>query len=232
MPFFLHQVSYTPEALARLIANPQDRFDAVRGPVDKLGGRVLNSYFAFGQYDAVLITEMPDNVSAAAIALAFAAGGSLRDCQTTALLSNAEGIEAMRKAATCGYRPVQAAASAAAATPSCRNRRSLQTGLRFRAATRRIKIQSRWECGSTVSKRRALRRTEHASRPGHRGGLARRRSLRPDDSLLAREQHRPARPPPQSAGAERLNREEQVSCILARFTALGRQCCASTGSRL
>ncbi len=40
MPFFLHQVSYTPEALARLIANPQDRFDAVRAPVDKLGGRV------------------------------------------------------------------------------------------------------------------------------------------------------------------------------------------------
>jgi len=32
---------------------------------------VLNSYFAFGQYDAILITEMPDNVSAAAIALAF-----------------------------------------------------------------------------------------------------------------------------------------------------------------
>ena len=76
MPFFLHQVSYTPEALTRLLANPQDRFDAVRGPIEKLGGRVMNSYFAFGQYDAVLITEMPDNVSAAAIALAFAAGGS------------------------------------------------------------------------------------------------------------------------------------------------------------
>lgn len=117
MPFFLHQVSYTPEALARLIANPQDRFDAVRTPVDKLGGRVLNSYFAFGEYDAVVITEMPDNVSAAAIALAFAAGGSLRNCQTTPLLSNAEGLEAMRKAASCGYKPVQAAASAAAAPP-------------------------------------------------------------------------------------------------------------------
>jgi len=87
MPFFLHQVSYTPEALTRLIANPQDRFDAVRGPIEKLGGRIMNSYFAFGQYDAVLITEMPDNVSAAAIALAFAAGGSLRNCQTTALMS-------------------------------------------------------------------------------------------------------------------------------------------------
>ncbi len=103
MPYFLHQVSYTPEALARLIANPQDRFQ--------------NSYFAFGQYDAVLITEMPDNVSAAAIALAFAAGGSLRNCQTTALMSNAEGLEAMRKAATCGYKPVVAAAGGAAARP-------------------------------------------------------------------------------------------------------------------
>jgi uncharacterized protein with GYD domain len=117
MPFFLHQVSYTPEALTRLLANPQDRFDAVRAPIEKLGGRVLNSYFAFGQYDAVLITEMPDNVSAAAIALAFTAGGSLRTCQTTALMSNAEGLEAMRKAATCGYKPVVAAASGAAARP-------------------------------------------------------------------------------------------------------------------
>jgi len=117
MPFFLHQVSYTPEALARLIANPQDRFDAVRGPIEKLGGRVMNSYYAFGQYDAVLITEMPDNVSAAAIALAFGAGGALRTCQTTALMSNAEGLEAMRKAATCGYKPVAAAASGAVARP-------------------------------------------------------------------------------------------------------------------
>jgi uncharacterized protein with GYD domain len=115
MPFFLSQASYTPEALAKLIANPQDRFDAVRGPIEKLGGRILNSYFSFGDYDAVVITEMPDNVTAASIALAFAAGGSLRSYKTTPLLSNAEGLEAMRKAASCGYKPVQAAASAAAA---------------------------------------------------------------------------------------------------------------------
>ncbi len=117
MSFYLHQVSYTPEALAKLLANPQNRFDAVRAPIEKLGGRVLSSYFAFGQYDAVLITDMPDSISAAAIALAFGAGGSLRECQTTALLSNAEGLEAMRKAASCGYKPVQAAANAAAMPP-------------------------------------------------------------------------------------------------------------------
>jgi uncharacterized protein with GYD domain len=113
MPFFLHQVSYTPDAIARLIANPQDRFEAVRGPIEKLGGKIKDSYFAFGQHDAVLITEMPDNVSAAAIALAFAAGGALRNCQTTALMTNAEAMDAMRKAGTCGYKSITATAAVA-----------------------------------------------------------------------------------------------------------------------
>ena len=114
MPHFLHQVSYTPEAIAKLIANPQDRFEAVRAPIEKLGGKIKDSYFAFGEHDAVLITEMPDNVSAAAIALAFAAGGAVRHCQTTALMTNAEGLDAMRKASTCGYKPVGASAAARA----------------------------------------------------------------------------------------------------------------------
>jgi uncharacterized protein with GYD domain len=115
MPFFMHQVSYTPEALARLIANPQDRSEAVRGPIEKLGGKIKDLYFAFGDHDSVLITEMPDNVSAAAIAMAFAAGGAVRNSQTTALMTVAEALDAMRKAGTCGYKPVTAAASAAAA---------------------------------------------------------------------------------------------------------------------
>jgi uncharacterized protein with GYD domain len=113
MPFFLHQVSYTSDALARLIANPHDRFEAVRGPIEKLGGKIKDSYFAFGEHDAILITEMPDHVSAAAIALAFAAGGALRNCQTTALMTTAEAMDAMRKAGTCGYKSVTATAAAA-----------------------------------------------------------------------------------------------------------------------
>jgi len=113
MPFYLHQVAYTPEAVARLIANPQDRFEAVRGPIEKLGGKIKDSYFAFGEYDAVLIAEMPDNVSAAAIALAFSAGGALRSCRTTPLMTNVEALDAMRKAGTCGYKPIAASSAAA-----------------------------------------------------------------------------------------------------------------------
>ena len=112
MPFFLHQVSYTPEALTRLIANPQDRTEAVRAPIEKLGGKIKDAYFALGPFDVVLITEMPDNASAAGISMAFAAGGAVRNCQTTALMSSAEALDAMRKAGSCGYKPVTAAATA------------------------------------------------------------------------------------------------------------------------
>jgi len=114
MPFFLHQVSFSTEALARLVANPQDRTEAVRGPVEKLGGKIKEIFYAFGEHDAVVITEMPDNVSAAAISLAIAAGGSVRSSQTTALMTTAETMDALRKAGACGYKPIAAAASAAA----------------------------------------------------------------------------------------------------------------------
>lgn len=112
MPYFLHQVSYAPEALSQLISHPQDRLEAVRAPIEKLGGKIKDSYFAFGPYDAILITEMPDSVSAAAISMAFAAGGSVRNSQTTPLLTANEAVEAMRKAGTCGYKPVPASAAA------------------------------------------------------------------------------------------------------------------------
>ena len=51
---------------------------------------------------------MPDNVSAAAFAVAVAAGGACKNVKTTPLLSIAEGIEAMKKAGQSGYQPVTA----------------------------------------------------------------------------------------------------------------------------
>jgi uncharacterized protein with GYD domain len=69
MPHYLHQVAYSPEGWRALIAQPQDRIEAVRPAVEKLGGKIKSAWFAFGDYDVVMITEMPDNVSAAAIAI-------------------------------------------------------------------------------------------------------------------------------------------------------------------
>ena len=114
MPHYCHQVSYTKEAWASLMADPQDRLDIVRIPIEKLGGKLHSAFFAFGPFDVIAITEMPDNISAAAIAIAFAAGGAVASIQTTPLMTAAQAIEAMRKAGTCGYKSVIARNKSAA----------------------------------------------------------------------------------------------------------------------
>jgi uncharacterized protein with GYD domain len=113
MSTYLTQVAYTPESWSKLVANPQNRFDAIRGPIENLGGKLVNAWFAFGDYDAVCIIEMPGNVESAAIAIAFGAGGACKSVRTTPLMTAAEGIEALKKAAKCGYKgPAAKAASA------------------------------------------------------------------------------------------------------------------------
>jgi uncharacterized protein with GYD domain len=115
MPLYLTQVAYTPEAWKSLVKNPHDRIEAVRPAVEQLGGKVVSGYFAFGDYDAVAIVEMPNHVSAAALAIAFAAGGACKDVKTTPLMTTAEGIEALKQAGRTNYKPATAAAGATTA---------------------------------------------------------------------------------------------------------------------
>jgi uncharacterized protein with GYD domain len=115
MPYFCHQVSYTKEAWAKLMENPQDRLEAVRGPIEKLGGKMQMSFFAFGAFDVIAITEMPDNISAAALSMAFAGGGSVQSIQTTPLMTAAQAVEALRRAGACGYKSITEISAAAAA---------------------------------------------------------------------------------------------------------------------
>jgi uncharacterized protein with GYD domain len=104
MSSYLLQVGYTPEAWASMIAHPHDRLDAVRPVIEKLGRKIVHGWFAFGDYDIVSIVEMPSNVEAAVFSLAVAAGGAVRTIKTTPLMTTAEGIEAMKKAAKSGYK--------------------------------------------------------------------------------------------------------------------------------
>ena len=105
MPRYMYEVAYTPEAWAALVEKPQDRIEAIRPAVRKLGGKIETAYFAFGDYDLVLIANMPDNVSAAALSLAASAGGSLKAIRTTPLMTIREGMRAMRQAKQSGFTP-------------------------------------------------------------------------------------------------------------------------------
>lgn len=99
MPHFLIQAAYTPEAWAKLIKNPQNRMEATRPALERVGARWLQFYFAFGEYDVIGITEAPDNISAAAISAAVAGAGALKTIKTTPLLTTSEAAEALRKGA-------------------------------------------------------------------------------------------------------------------------------------
>ncbi len=108
MPSYLQQVAYSNEGWEALVRNPQNRIEAVRPAIEKLGGKIESAWFAFGDYDVVLIIQMPTNVDASAIAMAFAAGGACKAVKTTPLLTVDEGVEAMKRAAGAGYRAATA----------------------------------------------------------------------------------------------------------------------------
>ena len=105
MPHYLLQVAYTPEAWGTMVKNPQDRIALVRPAIEKLGGKIKEGYFAFGEYDLIAVVEMKNNVDAAAFAVSAAAGGAVSKLHTTVLMTMQEGVSAMKRAAASAYKP-------------------------------------------------------------------------------------------------------------------------------
>lgn len=105
MAYFLLQLSYTPEGWATQLQDPQNRVEAVRPVIEGLGGSVESGFVAFGEYDAVLLAQFPDNQRAAAFSMAVSSSGAIKAFKTTPLLTIDESLEAMRTAAGAGYQP-------------------------------------------------------------------------------------------------------------------------------
>ena len=108
MAYDLFEAAYTPEAWSAMVKNPQDRAAAVEPAIRKLGGTMERFWLSFGEYDIVGIVQMPDTVAAAAFSLAVSAGGACKNVKTTPLLTVEEGVEAMKRASTCGYKAATA----------------------------------------------------------------------------------------------------------------------------
>jgi len=108
MPHYLLQVTFNAEAMAKLVAQPENRLQSMIPVVESLGGTFVGSWLSFGEYDSVAVVEMPDNITAKAFSMAAMAGGSLTTFDVTPLMTFEDGIEAMRVAGTIDYRPPQA----------------------------------------------------------------------------------------------------------------------------
>jgi uncharacterized protein with GYD domain len=99
MPYYLLQVAYTADAWAAMLKTPHVRLDELRSLIERLGGKLEGSWLAFGEYDAVLICQLPDQSSAAALAMASSAEGTVKMLKTTPLMTVEESLNALQKAA-------------------------------------------------------------------------------------------------------------------------------------
>ena len=105
MAYYSLQAAYTPLGWAALLKDPQHRLEVIKPVIERLGGSVVNGWFMFGEYDLLVICEMPDNVSAAALSMAISAGGAAKAVKTTPLMSFEDGLEAITKAKAAEYAP-------------------------------------------------------------------------------------------------------------------------------
>jgi uncharacterized protein with GYD domain len=94
---------YVGEGLKGLIKDGgSKRRDIVTQLLEGMGGKMEAFYFAFGDDDVFAIVDVPDNASAAAIAMAVNASGAVT-IKTTVLMTPEEVDQATKK--TVNYRP-------------------------------------------------------------------------------------------------------------------------------
>jgi uncharacterized protein with GYD domain len=90
MPIYVTRGRYSAESIKNLVANPEDRQQAVSKLVEAAGAKLLNFYVTLGHYDFLLITEAPSAKEASAFIVAAAAAGSVTDVETTEAFTSSE----------------------------------------------------------------------------------------------------------------------------------------------
>lgn len=106
MPKYLLTFNYSVEGAKGLKAGGGTaREAAVKHSVESLGGKMEAFYFAFGEKDAVVLVDLPDNVSAVAAAVTVTGSGA-GEPSTTPLITAKEMDAACKKAVA--YKPPKA----------------------------------------------------------------------------------------------------------------------------
>ena len=98
MTRYLHQFSYSQDSIKGMVASPQQRRESAEKVIEAGDGKLLDMYFAFGEFDGIAISEFPSHVEAASVALALGASGAFSKMETTVLISMDETVAAMKKA--------------------------------------------------------------------------------------------------------------------------------------
>ena len=98
MAYYLLRAKYAQDSMNALVQRPEDRMLTTTRLLKEVGGRLHYYFFCFGEYDIVLLFELPDNVSAASLAMTMSAAGTVTETETIPLLTMEEAIDAMNQA--------------------------------------------------------------------------------------------------------------------------------------
>ena len=87
MPKYLIQARYTNQGIQGLLKDSASgRRADVQAAVKAVGGKVEAFYYAFGDDDAMVLLDLPNNTAAAALSLSVSGAGTVR-MRTTPLLT-------------------------------------------------------------------------------------------------------------------------------------------------
>lgn len=77
MSTYISLLRYTQKGIESVKESPS-RVDAARKAFEKAGARLKDFYLVSGRYDAVVISEAPDDATAAKVSLSLATQGNVR----------------------------------------------------------------------------------------------------------------------------------------------------------
>ena len=103
MPQYMLQFAYTSDAWASMNRQPVDRTETIQALAKSLGGNLASLHYTMGEYDGLLIAELPDDVTAMAFVLRAIGAGHVRATKTTRLYSAQDAMAAMKKAGEGSY---------------------------------------------------------------------------------------------------------------------------------
>ena len=77
MATYITLINYTDQGVRNAKDAPQ-RIDAAKAMIESMGGRFIAYYLTLGQFDAVTISEAPDDETVAKLIMKIAGAGNVR----------------------------------------------------------------------------------------------------------------------------------------------------------
>jgi|SRR5579872_2734708 len=88
MPTYISLIQYTQQGMQKIKESPA-RLDHARKGYEAAGGKIKDFYLVMGEYDIVIIAELPNDEAVAKLALTLGSAGNVRT-RTTRAFTEAE----------------------------------------------------------------------------------------------------------------------------------------------